>query len=134
LLENLARRHPGSLELMREIGALKDRGYTNTDIAAEIDFTPDYIAAISYLLEPLWADWACSRLVFSSRGADQHRQICSSARLALARRRILSRNSRLQRTELRPHHQHSQRWQHRDRHCALSLERRTALARVPFIE
>ena len=38
LLENLARRHPGSLELMREIGALKNRGYTNTDIAAEIDF------------------------------------------------------------------------------------------------
>src|ERR1700732_3219973 len=27
LVENLARRHPGSLELMREIGALKDRGY-----------------------------------------------------------------------------------------------------------
>jgi hypothetical protein len=32
LLENLARRHPGSLELMREIDALKDRGYTNIDI------------------------------------------------------------------------------------------------------
>ena len=28
LVENLARRHPGSLELMREIGALKERGYT----------------------------------------------------------------------------------------------------------
>jgi ParB family chromosome partitioning protein len=40
LLENLPRLHPGSLELMREIGALKNRGYTNTDIAAEIDFTP----------------------------------------------------------------------------------------------
>src|SRR3984893_14892567 len=51
LVENLARRHPGSLELMREIGALKERGYTNTEIAAKIDFTPDYIAAICYLLE-----------------------------------------------------------------------------------
>jgi ParB family chromosome partitioning protein len=51
LLENLARRHPGSVELMREIGALKERGYTNTEIAAKIDFTPDYIAAICYLLE-----------------------------------------------------------------------------------
>jgi ParB family chromosome partitioning protein len=51
LVENLARRHPGSLELMREIGALKERGYTNTEIAVKIDFTPDYIAAICYLLE-----------------------------------------------------------------------------------
>jgi ParB family chromosome partitioning protein len=51
LVENLARRHPGSLELMREIGTLKERGYTNTEIAAKIDFTADYIAAICYLLE-----------------------------------------------------------------------------------
>ena len=51
LVENLARRHPGSIELMREIGALKERGYTNTEIAVKIDFTPDYIAAICYLLE-----------------------------------------------------------------------------------
>ena len=40
MLENLPRLHPGSLELMREIGALKNRGYTNTDIAAEIDLPP----------------------------------------------------------------------------------------------
>jgi ParB family chromosome partitioning protein len=51
LVENLARRHPGSLELMREIGALKGRGYNNAEIAAKTDFTPDYIAAICYLLE-----------------------------------------------------------------------------------
>jgi ParB family transcriptional regulator, chromosome partitioning protein len=51
LVENLARRHPGSLELMREIGALKERGYNNAEIARKIDFTPDYIAAICYLLE-----------------------------------------------------------------------------------
>jgi ParB family chromosome partitioning protein len=51
LVENLARRHPRSLELIREIGILKDRGYTNPEIAAKIDFTPDYIAAVCYLLE-----------------------------------------------------------------------------------
>jgi ParB family chromosome partitioning protein len=51
LVENLARRKPRSLELMREIGALKGRGYTIAEIAAKIDFTPDYIAAICYLLE-----------------------------------------------------------------------------------
>src|SRR5580700_4860314 len=51
LVENLARRHPGSLKLMREIGALKERGYNNAEIAAKIDFTADYIAAICYLLE-----------------------------------------------------------------------------------
>jgi ParB family chromosome partitioning protein len=51
LVENLARRHPGSIELMREIGTLKERGYSNAEIAAKIDFTPDYIAAICYLLE-----------------------------------------------------------------------------------
>src|ERR1700726_4590068 len=51
LVENLARRYPGSIELMREIGALKERGYSNAKIAAKIDFTADYIAAICYLLE-----------------------------------------------------------------------------------
>ena len=51
LVENLGRRHPGSLELMREIGALKERGYNNAEVAAKTDFTADYIAAIFYLLE-----------------------------------------------------------------------------------
>jgi ParB family chromosome partitioning protein len=51
LVENLARRHPGSLELMRAIGALKARGYNSAEIAAKTDFTADYIAAICYLLE-----------------------------------------------------------------------------------
>jgi ParB family chromosome partitioning protein len=51
LVENLARRQPGLLELIREIGALKERGYTIAEIAAKIDFTPDYIAAVCYLLE-----------------------------------------------------------------------------------
>src|SRR4051794_407520 len=51
LVENLARRNPRSLELMREIGALKDRGYNIAEIAAKIDFSPDYVGAICFLLE-----------------------------------------------------------------------------------
>jgi ParB family chromosome partitioning protein len=51
LVENLARRQPTSLDLMREIGALKERGYSNAEIAAKTDFSPDYVAAICYLLE-----------------------------------------------------------------------------------
>jgi hypothetical protein len=67
LLENLARRHPGSVELMREIGALKI-GVTSTPTSRQKSTLPrDYISAISYLLEPLWADWACLRLVSEPR-------------------------------------------------------------------
>ena len=51
LVENLARRHPSSLELMREIGVLRDRGYSATEIAAKTGFSADYIGAICYLLE-----------------------------------------------------------------------------------
>jgi ParB family chromosome partitioning protein len=51
LVEILARRHPGSLQLMREIGALRERGYSTAEIAAKTDFTPDYIAAVCYLLD-----------------------------------------------------------------------------------
>ncbi len=36
---------------MREIGALKSRGYSNAEIAAKIDFSPEYVGAICYLLE-----------------------------------------------------------------------------------
>lgn len=51
LVENLARRHHSSLELMREIGALKERGYSINEIASKIDFSGEYVAAICYLLE-----------------------------------------------------------------------------------
>jgi ParB family chromosome partitioning protein len=51
LVENLARRNPRSLELMREIGSLKNRGYNNAEIAGKIDFSPDYVGAICFLLE-----------------------------------------------------------------------------------
>lgn len=51
LVENLARRQHTPLELVREIGALKGRGYSVQDIAAKIDFSAEYVWAICYLLE-----------------------------------------------------------------------------------
>lgn len=51
LVENLARRQHSPLELVREIGALKDRGYTINEIAAKTDFSSEYIYAICYLLD-----------------------------------------------------------------------------------
>ena len=40
LVENLARRPQMSLELVGQIGVLKERGYTSAEIAAKIDMTP----------------------------------------------------------------------------------------------
>lgn len=51
LVENLARRNHTPLELIREIGALKERGYNNAEIAAKTDFSTEYVYAICYLLE-----------------------------------------------------------------------------------
>lgn len=51
LVENLARRQHTPLELVREIGALKDRGYAVAEIARKTDFSPEYVYAICYLLE-----------------------------------------------------------------------------------
>ena len=51
LVENLARRQHTPLELIREIGALKERGYTTGEIAAKTDFSAEYVHAICYLLE-----------------------------------------------------------------------------------
>ncbi len=51
LVENLARRQHTPLELVREIGALKDRGYSVAEIARKTDFSPEYIWAIVFLLE-----------------------------------------------------------------------------------
>ena len=51
LVENLARRKHTPLELVREIGALKDRGYSVQDIARKIDFSAEYVWAICYLLD-----------------------------------------------------------------------------------
>jgi ParB family chromosome partitioning protein len=51
LVENLARRQHTPLELVRSIGALRERGYTYPEIAAKVDFSPEYVGAICYLLE-----------------------------------------------------------------------------------
>lgn len=51
LVENIARRQHSSVELMREIGALRTRGYSMTEIAAKIDFSVEYVSAILLLLD-----------------------------------------------------------------------------------
>lgn len=51
LVENLARRQQTPLELVRSIGALRERGYSYQEIAAKVDFSPEYVYAICYLLE-----------------------------------------------------------------------------------
>jgi ParB family chromosome partitioning protein len=51
LVENLARRQHATIELLRNIGALKKRGYSVSEIAAKTDFSEEYVYAICYLLE-----------------------------------------------------------------------------------
>ena len=51
LVENLARRQHSSLEFVREIVALRERGYSMTEIALKTDFSDEYVYAISYLLD-----------------------------------------------------------------------------------
>jgi ParB family chromosome partitioning protein len=50
LAENLARRKHSTIELVREIGLLKDRGYGNTEIARKTDLHVTYVKAIIQLL------------------------------------------------------------------------------------
>lgn len=51
LVENLARRQHSPLELMGQIGALKQRGYSLAEIAAKTDLSPEYVWAICHLIE-----------------------------------------------------------------------------------
>lgn len=51
LVENLARRQHTPLELVRAIGALRERGYSHAEIAAKVDFSAEYVGSICYLLE-----------------------------------------------------------------------------------
>jgi ParB family chromosome partitioning protein len=51
LVENLARRQHMSIELVRQIGILKERGYTSAQIAAKIDVSKEYVRGIVHLLE-----------------------------------------------------------------------------------
>jgi ParB family chromosome partitioning protein len=50
LAENLARRQHSSVELVREISSLKDRGYSPTEIARKTDLDTTYIKGILQLL------------------------------------------------------------------------------------
>ncbi len=51
LVENLARRQHNPIELMREIGTLRTRGYSLAQIAVKTDFSAEYVHAICYLLD-----------------------------------------------------------------------------------
>ncbi|MFO0968501.1 MAG: plasmid partitioning protein RepB C-terminal domain-containing protein [Gemmataceae bacterium] len=50
LAENLARRKRSSVELLREIRALKERGYSHADIARKTDLNVTYVRGILQLL------------------------------------------------------------------------------------
>ena len=50
LVENLARRNPTTLELVGEIGALDEKGYSTGEIAKKTDLNHDYIKGIVRLL------------------------------------------------------------------------------------
>jgi ParB family chromosome partitioning protein len=51
LVENFARRQLRPLELLREIGSLKSRGYNTAEIAKKIDIHKTYVAGITHLLK-----------------------------------------------------------------------------------
>ena len=51
LIENLARRQHAIIEIVREIGKLKERGYKSTEIAIKTDTNPKYVRGIIRLLE-----------------------------------------------------------------------------------
>ncbi len=51
LVENCARRQHRPIDLMREIGTLRERGYNDRQIADKIGVSPDYVGMIAGLLE-----------------------------------------------------------------------------------
>jgi ParB family transcriptional regulator, chromosome partitioning protein len=51
LVENLARRQHRPMELLHDIGELKKRGYSDTDIAKKIGLSREYVHSIIHLLE-----------------------------------------------------------------------------------
>ncbi len=51
LAENLARRRHTSVAMLREIGTLKERGYTHAQIARKTDLNESYVAGIIRLLK-----------------------------------------------------------------------------------
>ncbi|MTH94874.1 chromosome partitioning protein ParB [Roseibium sp. RKSG952] len=51
LVENCARRQHHPIDLMREIGTLRERGYNDRQIGDKIGVSPDYVGMIAGLLE-----------------------------------------------------------------------------------
>jgi ParB family chromosome partitioning protein len=51
IVENIARRHPSPVELMREVSSLRNRGYTANEISQKIDMTTAYVNGICHLLD-----------------------------------------------------------------------------------
>ena len=51
LVENIARRRHSPLELLREIGNLRTRGYSVAEIAKKIDLSRNYVSGIVHLLD-----------------------------------------------------------------------------------
>lgn len=51
LVENFARRQHNPIDLMREIGALRRRGYNDRQISVKIGVTEEYVSTIAGLLE-----------------------------------------------------------------------------------
>jgi ParB family chromosome partitioning protein len=51
LVENLARRQHSTVELIREIKAIKERGYSYSEIAQKTDLAPSYVRGILQLLD-----------------------------------------------------------------------------------
>ena len=51
LVENLARRKQLSVEYVKQIGMLSERGYKSSEIAKKIDANPDYVRGILRLLK-----------------------------------------------------------------------------------
>ena len=51
LVENIARRTPRPIDVMREIGALRDRGYNETEIGQKIGVSSSWVSMIVSLLE-----------------------------------------------------------------------------------
>lgn len=51
LVENLARRNLSPLELIREVGTLRDRGYSNSEIGEKVGFSSEYVWTICMLLD-----------------------------------------------------------------------------------
>lgn len=51
LVENMARRNLSPLDLIREVGALRARGYSQAEIAKKVGFSPEYVSTICLLLE-----------------------------------------------------------------------------------